>query len=59
MTLYKPIILIVDINIPKINGLELLKKIRQNDMTTKAIIMTAQGDNTFFIEAETLKLTKS
>ncbi|MCG3706693.1 response regulator transcription factor [Aliarcobacter butzleri] len=56
--LHKPDILIVDINIPKMNGLELLKKIRQNDMTTKAIIMTAHSDNSFLFEAVTLKLTK-
>jgi len=49
---------IIDINIPKINGLELLKKIRQNDMATKAIIMTAHSDNSFLFEAVTLKLTK-
>lgn len=59
--LYKlknPDILIVDINIPKLNGLELLKKIRENDLRTKAIIMTAYSDKVFLLEAITLKLTK-
>ncbi|MFY9110202.1 winged helix-turn-helix domain-containing protein, partial [Aliarcobacter butzleri] len=31
---------------------------RQNDMATKAIIMTAHSDNSFLFEAVTLKLTK-
>ena len=42
--LYKqhmPNIMIVDINLPKMNGLELLKKIDINNVATEAIIMSA------------------
>jgi two-component system, OmpR family, response regulator VanR len=54
----KPDILIVDINIPKLNGLELLKKIRENDYRTKAIMLTAHTDKSFLLKAVTLNLTK-
>ena len=54
----KPDILIVDINIPKLNGLDLLKKIRENDYVTKAIVLTAHSDVDFLLQATSLKLTK-
>ncbi len=54
----KPDIIIVDINIPKLNGLELMKKIRQDDHNTKAIMLTAHADEEFLLEAASLKLVK-
>lgn len=54
----KPHILILDINIPKLNGLELLKKIREEDHTTKAIILTAHENVSLLQQAVSLKLTK-
>ena len=54
----KPQIMIIDINIPKLNGLELLKKIREHDYTTKAIMLTAHTDLNFLLEATGLGLTK-
>jgi len=54
----KPQILIIDINIPKLNGLELLNKIREHDHTTKAIMLTAQSGTSDLLEAISLKLTK-
>jgi len=54
----KPDILIVDINIPKLNGIELLKKIRENDYKTKAIMLTAHSDTSYLLDAVGLKLTK-
>jgi len=54
----KPDILIIDINIPKLNGLDLLAKIRENDHTTKAIMLTAHTDKEFLLKATSLKLTK-
>jgi DNA-binding response OmpR family regulator len=54
----KPHILIIDINIPKLNGIELLKKIREEDHTTKAIMLTAHSDTSYLLEASSLKLTK-
>jgi len=53
----KPDILIVDINIPKLNGLELLQKVRQHDLITKAIVLTAHKDKDFLLQATRLKLT--
>jgi len=54
----KPQLLIIDINIPKLNGLELLKKIRKFDHTTKAIMLTAHKDVEYLLEATELNLTK-
>jgi len=54
----KPHILIVDINLPKMSGLVLLKKIREFDQTTKAIVFTAHSQLDMLLEASTLKLTK-
>ncbi|MDZ7818214.1 MAG: response regulator transcription factor [Aliarcobacter sp.] len=56
--LEKPDILIVDINIPKLNGIDLLQKIRVNDHYTKAIMLTAHSDSTHLLKATELKLTK-
>lgn len=54
----KPDILIIDINIPKLNGLDLLKKIRKDDHRTKAIVLTAHRDKDFLLKATSLKLTE-
>lgn len=54
----KPDIMIIDINIPKMSGLELLAKIRENDHKTKAIILTAHTDTSLLLDAVSLKLTK-
>jgi len=54
----KPDILILDVNIPKLNGLELLEKIRENDYTTKAIMFTAHSDQSFLLKAVSLQLTR-
>ena len=54
----KPELLIIDINIPRINGLDLLKKIREKDRETKAIMLTAHTDIQYLIQATELHLTK-
>jgi len=54
----KPDILIIDINIPHLNGLELLHKIREYDHTTRAIMLTAHQDIDALLKATELKLTK-
>jgi len=53
-----PEILIVDINIPKLNGLDLLKKIRETDRETKAIMLTAHADVKYLLQAAELNLCK-
>jgi len=55
---YKPNILLLDINMPKINGLELAKKIRQKDNTTRIIILTAYLEQDKLLLAAELNLTK-
>lgn len=52
----KPDIMIIDIDIPKLNGLELLKKIRQTDLNTKAIMLTSYSDKETLLKAMSLKL---
>jgi len=54
----RPKIVITDINIPKLNGIDLVKKIRINDHTTKVMMLTAHTDKDFLLEASELKLTK-
>jgi len=54
----KPDIMIIDVNLPKMNGLELLKKIRQKDQNTKAIMLTAHTDKEFLLNAASLKLVE-
>jgi two-component system response regulator VanR len=55
---YKPNILLLDINMPKINGLELAKKIRQEDKQVRIIILTAHLEQDKLLLATELNLTK-
>ncbi len=52
----KPDILILDINMPIIDGLELSKRIREKDKKTKIIILSALSDTNIFISACSLYL---
>jgi len=54
----RPDIMIVDINLPKLNGLDLIKKIRKEDHSTKVIMLTAHSETKYLLEATELKLTK-
>jgi len=54
----RPELLIVDINIPKLNGLDLLKRIRETDRETRAIMLTAHADVKYLLEATELNLSK-
>ncbi|MAC83305.1 response regulator transcription factor [Arcobacter roscoffensis] len=55
---HQPDIILTDINMPKLNGIELAKKIRQTDKTTKIIISTAFSDKDYLLEAIELNLEK-
>ncbi|MFK2822171.1 response regulator [Arcobacter sp. YIC-80] len=55
---HQPDIILTDINMPKLNGLELAKKIRQTDKDTKIIISTAFSDKDYLLEAIELNLEK-
>ncbi|WP_415396471.1 response regulator transcription factor [Sulfurimonas sp. CS5] len=54
----RPDIMIVDINLPKLNGLELVRRIRENNHSTKVIMLTAHSETKSLLEATELKLTK-
>jgi len=49
-------ILVVDISIPKINGLELIKKIRSSNKKIPIIITTAHTDQEYLLEALSYQL---
>ena len=55
---YKPNIIITDIQMPKLNGLEFVKKIRQKDKKTQIIIITAFCDKDYLLKAIELQLVK-
>lgn len=57
-TKHKPDVMLVDINIPKLNGLDLIEKIRQKDQNVKVILLTAYSDKELLLKATELKLTK-
>ncbi len=55
---YSPDIILTDINMPKLDGLSLVKKIRKEDKTTKIIISTAFSDKNYLLESIELNLEK-
>jgi DNA-binding response OmpR family regulator len=55
--LYAPDIVIADIVLPKMDGLELLKKIRRQDMRTRAILLTAHSGREMLLQATELDIT--
>lgn len=59
--LYKkvsPDIVITDIEMPKFNGLELVRKIRRNSLSTQIIIITAHKRPEYLLEAANLQLVQ-
>ncbi len=54
----KPDIVITDIKMPKMDGIELSKKIRENDNVTRIIITTAFSDEKYLLEAVELNLER-
>lgn len=55
---HKPEIILADIEVPKINGLELISKIRENDLKVRVVLITAHSDKDVLEKAATLKLSK-
>ena len=53
-----PDIIITDIKMPKLNGIEMIKEIRKSNKTTKIIIATAFLETSYLIEAVELGLIK-
>lgn len=54
----KPDVIITDIKMPKLNGIDMIKKIRETDKTTKIIVATAFLETTYLVEAIELGLVK-
>ena len=55
---YQPDIIITDIQMPKLNGLEFVKRIRKKDKKTQIIIITAFCDKDYLLKAIELQLVK-
>jgi len=55
---YHPDIILTDIKMPRLDGIALAKKIRQNDNTTKIIISTAFSDKKYLMDSIELNLEK-
>lgn len=53
-----PDIILSDINMPLLSGIDFIKKVRQNDQKTKVIMLTAYSDVDNLLQATELKLTK-
>ena len=54
----KPDIIITDIQMPKLNGLEFIKKIREKDKKTQVIVLTAFSHKDYLFQAIELQLVK-
>ena len=46
---YKPKIILTDIEMPKMDGIELVKKIRKNDLSTMIIMLTAYSNEEYLM----------
>jgi len=55
---YKPNIIITDIKMPKLNGIEMVKRIREKDKKTKIILATAFLETSYLLQAVELGLVK-
>ncbi|NQY92650.1 MAG: response regulator transcription factor [Campylobacteraceae bacterium] len=54
----KPDIIITDIKMPKLNGLEMVRKIRETDNSTRIIVATAFLETSYLLQAIELGLVK-
>ena len=55
---FKPDSILLDINMPYMNGIEVLKKIRKNDSKTRIIMFTAHNEAEFTTKALALGTTE-
>ena len=55
---HKPDIIITDINMPRLNGLDMASYIRANDKDVQIIVATAHSDTEYLLKAVELQLVK-
>ncbi len=55
---YKPDMVLLDINLPGINGIEFATTLRKNDKKIRIIMLTAYTDAKFMVKAVELELTR-
>lgn len=55
---HKPDVIITDIAMPKLNGIQLAKKVREQKENTQIIITTSFSDNEYLLEAVNLQLVR-
>ena len=55
---FKPDIIITDINMPRLNGLDMASYIRANDKNVQIIVATAHSDTDYLLQAVELQLVK-
>ncbi|MDH5465382.1 MAG: response regulator [Thiovulaceae bacterium] len=55
---HKPQVIISDINMPKLSGLELVKIIREDDKSTPVILLSAHTDKEYLLEAVKMQLAE-
>lgn len=53
---YRPKIILSDIEMPKMNGLEFVKKVRQNDISTAIIMLTAYSNEEYLMNLINLNI---
>jgi len=51
---FKPDLIIMDVKMPGMNGIDVLKKLREKDKDIQVIMMTAYGDQYYVNQAEEL-----
>ena len=55
---FSPDMILIDINIPKINGLEVVEEIRKNDTNTPVVVLSAYSDQLKLLKAIKLGLSE-
>lgn len=53
---YEPELVISDVLMPRMNGIDLIKEIRKIDTEAKIILITADNDEEYYLEAKKLKV---
>lgn len=55
---YSPDVVILDINMPKINGLEVARRIRHEDIHTRIVMLTAHSEKEILLQATEINMSK-